>query len=99
MTAKKTPAPAPVRRLRWLGGAEPERYIPGVPARDLEESDIARLEWLRSTLGDAAAPAPSALVASGLYSTPDVPRENTRNHATPEVPAPSADVPATTPEE
>lgn len=86
---KKTAAPAPTRRLRWLGGPEPTAYIPGVPARDLEEYDLDRLDWKREHLGPGAAPSAADLVASGLYEYDPVPEE----------PAPPADEPATSTEE
>ena len=93
----KAKTPAPTRRLRWLGGPEPTTYIPGVPARDLEESDLDRLDWIRSQ-GNAT-PVAEDLVASGLY-TPHFPREKREEPVTPEVPEPSpADQPATNSEE
>jgi hypothetical protein len=100
----KTSTPAPTRRLRWLGGPEPTRYIPGVPARDLEESDLDRLDWIRSQ-GNAT-PVEADLVASGLYEydtepdAADFPRGNDPGPVTPEDPAPDpAEQPATTSEE
>jgi hypothetical protein len=28
--------------LRWLGGDEPARWVPGTPARDLDQHDLER---------------------------------------------------------
>lgn len=57
--------------LRWVGDGQ--HMIPGVPARDLMEQDIARLAREREaskTLGDPASVA-TDLIASGLYAAPE----------------------------
>lgn len=45
--SKSTKADAPIG-LRWLGGDAPQRAIFGVPARDLDEHDLARLVFRRT---------------------------------------------------
>lgn len=73
MKPAKTVTPAPTRRLRWIGGTD--RYLPGIPARDLDENDLDRLDYVHE-LGNAS-PVAADLVASGLYEyeTTETPAE------------------------
>ena len=85
------------RRLRWIGD---DRYIPGVPAQDLEEYDLARLDYLHERFGG---PDAASLIASGLYTDephpdlgPDHPDGPALATPVPEVPEPvPAELPAT----
>ncbi len=60
--------------LRWLGGDDPVRFVPGTPARDLDEHDMAREVFKHAHLhpGDkgfdeAMATIVKGLTNSGLY--------------------------------
>lgn len=99
----KTAPPAPPRRLRWLGGPEPARYISGIPARDLEEVDLDRIDWIHSR--NPGAPSVTGLLASGLYEEVTAEPPNATEHAPSAVGSSAipdeipAETPATTPEE
>lgn len=71
------PKSEPIRGLRFTGG---ERHIPGVPARDLDDADLARLAYVRLVTASRAAgepdpdprtvdtaPVRAELLGSGLY--------------------------------
>lgn len=82
MKPAKTVTPAPTRRLRWIGGTD--RYLPGIPARDLDENDLDRLDYVHELA--KRSPVAADLVASGLYEyATGNPPETTENP--PETPA------------
>ena len=62
-------APAPVEPLFYTGDSDGLPYILGVPARDLDAADLARIAFIR---GVAPAAIRDELIASGIY-TPEPP--------------------------
>lgn len=97
---KNVPVPTGTTLLFWTGSADPHvvgaTYVPGVPARDLDEHDFERYVFVRSAKsikpGTAEYTAArdtivSFLLGTGLYS-------NVKMEATPEAPANSPDTPA-----
>ena len=86
MSKAKAPGIDPrsaVTTLTYTGDSSGFPHIGGIPARDLSDSDLARIAWAR--LGDDRPDAPlhvpadtvaalaAELVASGIYTLPATP--------------------------